>query len=312
MAWQTPKTNWGQPGQTVPGVDDFNRIEGNIETLGRYDRAPGYGTATGENNKIISLSPAPSSYYEGMCFAFRNEVQNTGPVTINVNGLGARSIKKPNGNDLVSGNLKAGSVYTVRYNGTNFILQGSDAAGTATPEDVTAGKTFSNDDDTDLVGALPILGNRSTTLIINGPDTPHVVIPPGRIDQSTIVAQIDPSKASIIKLGETLGGVTGTYAPSVGIIKQQLYEGSIMNDTRYVNLYFPAGTTCYIAFIDYMALWAYDSGLPVLTSRYNAGSLSAPVWVSFEAAYEDRIRLRISSYEDRTCYYSFTVYLVGY
>ena len=31
--WQTPKTNWGQPGQTVPGVDDFNRIEGNTQYL---------------------------------------------------------------------------------------------------------------------------------------------------------------------------------------------------------------------------------------------------------------------------------------
>ena len=155
MAWQTPKTNWGQPGQTVPGVDDFNRIEGNIETLGRYDRAPGYGTATGTNAKSITLNPAPGSYYDGLCFAFKNATQNTGAVTINVNGLGAKSIKKPNGNDLVPGNLKAGSVYTVRYNGTNFILQGSDSAGNATPDDVRAGKTFSNDDGPDQVGTLP-------------------------------------------------------------------------------------------------------------------------------------------------------------
>ena len=126
--WQTPITTWGQPGQTVPGVDDFNRIEGNIDILGKYDRAPGYGTATGTNTKAITLSPAPSSYYEGLCFAFKNSVENTGAVTINVNGLGAKSIKKPNGNDLVPGNLKAGSVYTVRYNGTNFILQGSDSS----------------------------------------------------------------------------------------------------------------------------------------------------------------------------------------
>lgn len=33
MAWQTPKTNWGQAGQTVPIADDFNRIEGNIQYL---------------------------------------------------------------------------------------------------------------------------------------------------------------------------------------------------------------------------------------------------------------------------------------
>ena len=211
MAWQTPKTDW--KAGDVPTAGDFNKIEENIRILGEYNRAPGYGTATGTNAKSITLNPAPGSYYDGLCFAFKNATQNTGPVTINVNGLGTKAIKKPNGKDLVPGNLKAGSVYTVRHNGTNFILQGSDAAGTATPGDVTAGKTFSNDDDTDLVGTLPILGNRSTTLIINGPSTPQVVIPSGRIDQSTIVAKIDPSKASIIKLGETLGGVTGALKP---------------------------------------------------------------------------------------------------
>ena len=157
MAWQTPITHWGQGGQTSPGIDDFNRIEENIRIVGEYNRAPGYGTATGTNTKAITLSPAPSSYYEGLCFAFKNSVENTGAVTINVNGMGAKSVKKPNGNDLVSGNLKAGSVYTVRYNGTNFILQGSDATGDATPGDVRAGKTFSSDTGTDLVGTfMPI------------------------------------------------------------------------------------------------------------------------------------------------------------
>lgn len=31
--WQNPITTWGQAGQTSPGVDDFNRIEGNIQYL---------------------------------------------------------------------------------------------------------------------------------------------------------------------------------------------------------------------------------------------------------------------------------------
>ncbi len=243
MAWQTPITTWGQAGKTVPGVDDFNRMEGNIQYLqdtketpsgaqakadaaatvvqanldahkADYIRQPGYATATGSANTYsITLNPAPTAYVDGMAISVKINVDNTGASTINVNGLGAKPIKKPNGNDVAAGNLKAGSIYTLRYNGTNFILQGSDSSGNATPGDVTAGKTFSNDDDTDLVGTLPILGNRSTTLIINGPDTPQVVIPPGRIDQSTIVAKIDPSKASIIKLGETLGGVTGALKP---------------------------------------------------------------------------------------------------
>jgi len=40
MAWQTPKTNWGQAGQTVPGVEDFNRIEGNILELESTKETP--------------------------------------------------------------------------------------------------------------------------------------------------------------------------------------------------------------------------------------------------------------------------------
>jgi len=175
MAWETPKTNWGQPGQTVPGAADFNRIEGNIDILGKYDRAPGYGTATGTNTKAITLSPAPSSYYEGLCFAFKNSTENTGAVTINVNGLGAKSVKKPNGNDLVAGNLKAGSVYTVRYNGTNFILQGSDSSGNATPDDVRAGKTFSSDAGTDLVGTfMPISLTEDLGFAISYSDSRHI------------------------------------------------------------------------------------------------------------------------------------------
>ncbi len=178
MTWQKPKINWGQPGQTVPGVDDFNRIEGNIETLGRYDRAPGYGTATGTNAKTITLDPAPTSYYDGLCFAFKNVTQNTGAVTINVNGLGAKAVKKPNGNDVAAGNLKAGSVYTVRYNGTNFILQGSDSSGNATPDDVRAGKTFSNDNDTGIIGTLDLKYRR---LFLNNYDAEGVDVVLGDI-----------------------------------------------------------------------------------------------------------------------------------
>ena len=168
MAWQTPKTNWGQPGQTVPGADDFNRIEGNIETLGRYDRAPGYGTATGTNAKTITLDPAPTSYYDGLCFAFKNVTQNTGAVTINVNGLGAKPIKKPNGNDIAAGNLKANSVYTVRYNGTNFILQGEGGEyGNVTPGDVIKGVTFGTEEGL-KTGTLELTGNATTSQVLTG------------------------------------------------------------------------------------------------------------------------------------------------
>ena len=216
MAWQIPKVNWGQPGQTVVGADDVNRIEENIRIVGRYDRAPGYGVASGINAKTISLDPAPESLYDGLCFAFRNTAENTGAVTINPNGLGAIPVKMPNGIDIPAGYFKVNGIYTVRYSAAagNFFVQGSDSVGDATPEDVTAGKTFSNDNGPGKVGTMPVLGDQSTELVIDGPNVPQIIIPAGRLlVPSTIVARIDPSKASIIKLGETLGGVTGALKP---------------------------------------------------------------------------------------------------
>jgi hypothetical protein len=65
MAWQTPKTNWGQAGQTVPIADDFNRIEGNTEYLkeqvdNKVDKVSGKGLSTNdytdaEKNKLAGI-----------------------------------------------------------------------------------------------------------------------------------------------------------------------------------------------------------------------------------------------------------------
>ena len=251
MAWQTPKTNWGQPGQTVPGVDDFNRIEGNIETLGRYDRAPGYGTATGTNAKTITLEPAPTSYYDGLCFAFKNATQNTGAVTINVNGLGARPIKKPNGNDIAAGNLKANSVYTVRYNGTNFILQGEGGEyGNVTPGDVIKGVTFGTEEGL-KTGTLELTGDAVTADVLSGKTfystnpkskltgsmtnrgaVTHTIttqggsytIPAGYHNGSgKVIANFANLIASNIREGVNVGGVVGTFKGGWNVTSGSLY-----------------------------------------------------------------------------------------
>lgn len=98
-----------------------------------YVRHPGYAAASGSANTYsVTLSPAPSAYTDGMAVAIKINVNNTGASTLNVNGLGAKSIKKPNGSDVSAGNLRAGSIYTLRYNASsgNFILQGEGGYGT--------------------------------------------------------------------------------------------------------------------------------------------------------------------------------------
>lgn len=73
-----------------------------------------YGVGTGTNAIAVPLVPAPTALVEGMALSFKNTTTNTAATTLNVNGLGAKPIDKSNGGALTSGNLKAGSIYTVR------------------------------------------------------------------------------------------------------------------------------------------------------------------------------------------------------
>jgi hypothetical protein len=120
-----------------------------------YAKHPGYGTTTGSANAyILSLNPAPSSLVDGFGVCIKINVQNTGASTLNVNGLGAKSILDSKGNAMTTGKLKANTPYTMRYNGINFILQGEGASGNATASDLYSGKTASVDAG-EIIGTNP-------------------------------------------------------------------------------------------------------------------------------------------------------------
>lgn len=87
-----------------------------------YVKHPGYGSTTGVNAYNLTLTNAPPALVEGMGVVIKIGSNATGNCTLNVNGLGAKSILKSD--NTVVKDLKAGAVYTLRYNGTSFILQG--------------------------------------------------------------------------------------------------------------------------------------------------------------------------------------------
>lgn len=100
---------------------------------------------------------------------FKNTTANTGAVTLNVNGLGAKSVVKNGGTALASGNLKAGGVYTVAYDGTSFILQDEGGEyGTATAPDVLSGKTIGTDAGL-VTGTIPNRGTFNLGLGVSVP-----------------------------------------------------------------------------------------------------------------------------------------------
>lgn len=80
-----------------------------------------YGaSSTGTDAYAVTLSPAPSAYLTGMTFRFQADVANTWPSTLNVNTLWDKTIKKQHDIDLETGDIEAGQIVTVSYDGTNF------------------------------------------------------------------------------------------------------------------------------------------------------------------------------------------------
>lgn len=112
--------------------------------------------ASGTGVAIKLNIPSVKEYKANMKFTFIASDTNhgSGATTININNLGAKRLSKPNTS--LAPHLKAGKAYTVWYNGsTDFFLQAS-AEGNALAEYVLAGKTFSNDDDTGIVGTMDL------------------------------------------------------------------------------------------------------------------------------------------------------------
>ncbi len=81
-----------------------------------------YAADTGAANALaVALTPAPSAYTAGLQVNVKVANNNTGATTINVNGLGTKSIVF-GGAALTSGMLVAGQTYRLIYDGTNFVL----------------------------------------------------------------------------------------------------------------------------------------------------------------------------------------------
>lgn len=89
--------------------------------------SPVYAADAGSTDAYaITLSPAPSAYQTGTHYRFKANTANTGACTLNVNSLGAKTIKKAAGGittDLADNDIRAGQFVDVVYDGTNMQMQ---------------------------------------------------------------------------------------------------------------------------------------------------------------------------------------------
>ncbi len=86
---------------------------------GAIDYAIDIGAA---NAYAISLTPALGNYIAGMPIWFKAANANTGAATLNINALGAKAIKKHGTINLAAGDIRAGAILGVMYDGENLQL----------------------------------------------------------------------------------------------------------------------------------------------------------------------------------------------
>lgn len=78
--------------------------------------------SVGTDSYAITVTPAITAYAAGQVFVFKAGTANTGAATLNVSGLGAKTIKKDVTSDLATGDILANQDVMVVYDGTNFQL----------------------------------------------------------------------------------------------------------------------------------------------------------------------------------------------
>lgn len=81
------------------------------------------GSTSGTTTYTATLAPVPTGYVTGAQYVFTVSNTNTGPVTMNFNSLGAKSVLL-NGAALSPGQLVAGTTYQAIYDGTNLQITG--------------------------------------------------------------------------------------------------------------------------------------------------------------------------------------------
>jgi hypothetical protein len=200
-------------GANVPTVNTTGTVIADLAAhkVDYTEHVPYGGVTTGTANTYVLAAPAISALSVGMAVSVKFNVDSTAASTLNWNGMGAKGIKKSNGTDVT--NLKATGIYTLRYDGTNFILQGEGGSGNAIAAHLLAGETASTDAG-DIVGSMV---NRSgTTQVASGSSVAGTTL---TLTNPTIGYQDTASKLSItdanfiaanILSGKNILGVTGS------------------------------------------------------------------------------------------------------
>lgn len=143
---QAAASNYPLGTDTVgPNLDDYLRaISAFVRQL--FDSSPWLLGSVAGTDTVTATCPVPfTAYVNGQTFRFIPAGTNTtSTVTLNINGIGAKSVTKNGATALAPGDLVAGVLYEVGYDGTQMQLKTMPQTAVATGEYCVRGLVGAN------------------------------------------------------------------------------------------------------------------------------------------------------------------------
>lgn len=142
-----------------------------------------FAVASDTDTYAATVTPAITAYAAGQAFLIQFTNANTGAATLNLNSLGAKALRKNSSTALASGDIVAGQIYLLVYDGTNLQLEGNLGSGSGAsgyaPEMYsvwnTAGSTLGGNADT-----FAIVGGGAPSITATEANA-QVRVPAGRV-----------------------------------------------------------------------------------------------------------------------------------
>ncbi len=178
------------------------------------DGGVSYGVASGTNTYTVTISGV-ASYTEGDVYAVKFTNANDDDSTININGLGAKTLVKQLNIQVTGGDIESGQQFILIYDGTNFQMIG------VAPNQLFAYVT--NADSVTINKGQPVYafgaqGNRMSVKLASNTGDATSAQTVGVVFSSSIGAN---QKGFIITQGVISGVNTSAYSPG-----DQLYLGA--------------------------------------------------------------------------------------
>jgi hypothetical protein len=175
-------------GAATVGTDAvrYSQIQSNTDKL---------VTVSGTDTLTGSVTPALTAYAAGNLFSFVVANTNTTAVTINIDGVGSKSITRTGSTALVAGDMVAGQVVLIEYDGTRFQLLNANS--------------FTN---LNISGTLGVTGvtTLSGALVYGGVTLTAAVTGTGKMVLDTSPTVNNPTVTNYVESVVAIGTVTST------------------------------------------------------------------------------------------------------